>query len=154
MNDQPTPEQVVRNFIAWENGDESMRDVSAESLDMYNPGLDDGEVHTRAAWAEYLEKSRQGFPDVRFEIEELVADGNVVMVEVTVTGTHEGEFKGVPPTGRSVEFGGMSTYVVEAGRVVECRTYYDTAALAEQLGLTFPAIIRQFPALAWRKVRP
>jgi hypothetical protein len=37
-------EQVVRDFVAWENGDESKRRVVSESLDMYNPGLLDGEA--------------------------------------------------------------------------------------------------------------
>src|SRR3712207_6675985 len=45
---------------------------------------------------------RTGFPDLRFEIEELVAEGDTVAGRLTMSGTHEGPLMGTPPTGRSV----------------------------------------------------
>jgi steroid delta-isomerase-like uncharacterized protein len=149
----PRTEKVVRDFIAWENGDESKRDVVSESLDMYNPGLPEGEVHDRKKWAEYMRESREAFPDLHFAIEEVISSGDVAAVEVNITGTHKAEFKGIPPTGREVDFRGMSRYVVVDGKVEEGYTYYDTQELPNQLGLTFPAVIGQLPKLAWRKLR-
>ena len=145
--------RAVHDFVAWENDDESKRTVVSESLDVYNPGLADGEAHDRAEVAAYLHESRRGFPDVTFTITEMVARGNVVMAELNVTGTHEGEFKGIPPTGREVEFGAMVEYVVADGKVEECHVYYDTEELADQLGLTFPTVIGQLPKLAWDKLQ-
>ncbi|WP_247729845.1 ester cyclase [Halovivax limisalsi] len=146
-------ERLVRDFVAWENGDESKIDVVSESLDMYNPGLPGGEAHDREAVADYLHESRTGFPDVRFTIEELASTGNVVLAELRVTGTHRGSFKGIPPTGRHVEFGAMAKYVVADDTVVECHIHYDTRTLADQLGLSFPEVIGQLPKLVRGKLQ-
>jgi predicted ester cyclase len=58
------------------------------------------------------------------------------MKEWTATGTHEGEFDGVPPTGREIEISGMAKDLIADGEVLEGRLYYDPAEMAEQLGLT------------------
>lgn len=145
--------RVVRDFVAWENGDESKRGVVSESIDMYNPGLPDREAHDREKVAAYLHESRTGFPDVTFTIEELVSSDTTVMAELNVTGTHQGAYKGIPPTGREVEFGAMTKYVVSEGNVEECHIYYDTRELADQLGLTFPEVIGQVPELVRRKLQ-
>lgn len=146
-------EQVVHDFVAWENGDDSNIDVVPETLYMYNPGLPDREAHDRATVAAYLRESRTGFPDATFTIKEMVSSGDVVMAELNVSGTHRGEFKGIPPTGRAVDFDAMAKYVVADGRVVECHVHYDTQELADQLGLTFPEILGQLPKLARGKLQ-
>ena len=48
------------------------------------------------------------------------------MMEWTMTGTHEGEYDGIPPTGEEMAVGGMSTVVVEDGQVQADRLYFDT----------------------------
>lgn len=150
----PRPEQVVRDFVAWENGETSKVVAVSESLDVYNPGLDGGAVHDRDSYAAYLQAGREAFPDLQVSIEELVADGDTVMAEVRITGTHEGAFNGVPPTGRSVDIRGMGTFSVADGTVEACHLYYDSREMATQLGMTFPEILGQLPKLAWRKLTP
>jgi steroid delta-isomerase-like uncharacterized protein len=147
------PEQVVRDFVAWENGDSSKVDVVSESLDVHNPGLDGGEVHDRESYAAYLRTGRSAFPDMRISIEEMVADGDTVMAEVRITGTHEGEFNGLPPTGRSVDVRGMGKFSIADGTVEECHLHYDSREMARQLGMTFPEVLGQLPGLAWRKLK-
>jgi steroid delta-isomerase-like uncharacterized protein len=146
-------EQIVRDFVAWENGNSSKVDIVSESIDVYNPGLDDGEVHDRESYAAYLQEGRSAFPDLQIALEEIVANGNIVMAEVRITGTHEGEFKGLPPTGRSVEIRGMGKFLITDGTVEECFLYYDTQEMANQLGMTFPEVFGQLPKLAWRKLK-
>ena len=46
---------------------------------------------------------RAGFPDMRFAAEEVLTSGDKVVVRARVTGTHEGEFMGIPPTGKSID---------------------------------------------------
>jgi steroid delta-isomerase-like uncharacterized protein len=145
-------EQIVREFIAWENGDASKADVVSESLDVYNPGLENGAVHDRESYAAYLQDGRTAFPDMQILVEEIVAEGEIVMAEVRITGTHEGEFKGLPPTGRSVDVPGMGKFRLADGVVEACHLYYDTRELTAQLGLSFPEILGQVPKLAWRKL--
>jgi len=146
-------ERVVRDFVAWENGDASKVDVASESLDVYNPGLDGGEVHDRESYAAYLRDGRSAFPDMQIATEEIVATGDIVMAEVRITGTHQGEFDGLPPTGRSVDIRGMGKFLVGDGTVEECHLYYDSREMATQLGMTFPEILGQLPKLAWRKLK-
>ena len=47
------------------------------------------------------------FPDIQWKIEDMIASGNSVMVRFTNTGTHEGEYQGLPPTGNKWESGGV-----------------------------------------------
>lgn len=145
-------EQLVRDYVAWVNGDSTGSDVLWESVDVYNPGLPEGEVHGRAEYDAYLRKIRSGFSDLHFAPEAVVSGGDVVMVEFTITGTHDGPFRGVPPTGRDVEIRGVEKFRVADDRVREIRVFYDTREIPEQLGLTFPTVVGQLPKLAWRKI--
>ena len=147
-------ERIVRDFVAWENGDSSKVAVVSESLDAYNPGLEGGEVHDRESYAAYLQEGRSAFPDLQITIEELLADEGTVMAEVRITGTHEGEFEGLPPTGRSVDIRGMGRFSITDDTVESCHLYYDSQEMATQLGVTFPEILGQLPKLAWRKLAP
>ncbi|MBX0298030.1 ester cyclase [Haloarcula nitratireducens] len=147
------PGQVVRDFVAWENGDFSKVDVVSESLDIYNPGLDGGEVHDRESYAAYLEKGRSAFPDMQIAIEEMVANEDTVMAEVRITGTHEGEFKGLPSTGQSVDIRGMGRFLISDGTVEKCHIYYNSQEMANQLGITFPEILGQLPKLILKKLK-
>ena len=78
---------------------------------------------------------RQGFPDLNFTIEDMIAEGDRVAVRFTVRGTHRGDFQGVPPTGRPVQFSGISIYRVAGGKMVEDRSEIDQVSLMQQLGL-------------------
>ena len=57
---------------------------------------------------------RGGFSDVQWRLEEMVAEGNVVAVRWQLTGTHDGEFLGVPPTGRKISCSIMNFYTFNA----------------------------------------
>lgn len=146
-------EQLVRDYFAWVNGDSSKLDVFSESVDVYNPGLPDGEVHERAEYDAYLQKIKAGFSDVHFAEEEVVSGDDVVMVEFTVTGTHDGKFRGLPPTGRKLKIRGVEKFHVADGKIQEVHVYYDTKEIPEQLGLTFPTVVGQLPKLALRKIQ-
>lgn len=153
MADDVQSEQVIHDLIAYSNGDSSKADTISESVDVYNPGLPDGEAHSRDTWDAYNREIKAGFPDFHVEEEELVVSGDIGMAELKITGTHEGEFKGLPPTGREVEIWAMSKYVIEDDQVEEWYTYYDTGELQSQLGLTFPEVIGQLPKLVWGKLQ-
>lgn len=59
------------------------------------------------------------FPDGTHVIHDLIAEGDRVVVRVSGTGTHKGEFKGIPPTGKPVEMAGIVIYRIEGGKIVE-----------------------------------
>ena len=76
----------------------------------------------------------QAFPDLHIEIEDLIGDGDRVAWRLIVTGTHEGEFKGVSPTGKRVKFAAGYIFRVENGKIVERWTNFDRLGLLVQLG--------------------
>lgn len=78
------------------------------------------------------------FPDLTHEIEELAADGGWVLGRATLRGTHEGPYRGIPPTGTGIEVSDhFSTRFVD-GRIVEHHAVADTTSLLEQLGAAVP----------------
>jgi len=78
---------------------------------------------------------RAAFPDWRMEIEELVAEGNAVVGRFRCSGTNQGEFKGVPPTGRRMEVDEVYFLRVEDGKFVYFWGLEDDLARMRQLGL-------------------
>ena len=76
---------------------------------------------------------RAGFPDLRFTVEELIAEGDRVAVRWVARGTHLGEFAGLPPTGEAVVVLGMASYRIAGGRIAESWVVWDNALLLLQL---------------------
>ena len=76
-----------------------------------------------------------GFPDNRHKVEEVVAEDNTVVVRVTLTGTHDGEFMGMPPTGRKIEVNEIHIYHLKDGKAVEHRVGRDDLGALSQLGV-------------------
>jgi predicted ester cyclase len=76
---------------------------------------------------------RRAFPDFHNRIEELVAEGDKVVVRLTYTGTHHGELFGVGPTGTRVTYAGVAIFRIEAGRIAEGWVLGDLFGLRQQL---------------------
>ena len=75
------------------------------------------------------------FPNYEIFTDEMMAEGNRVMVRGRLKGRHEGEFNGIPPTPRIVEFPLVISYQIENGKIVNHWLIADSLALMEQLGL-------------------
>jgi len=75
------------------------------------------------------------FPDSKTTIEDLVAEGDRVMVRGTTTGTHKGPFAGAPPTGKSFKVTTMSVFRIANGKIVEHWGVVDGTGVMQQLGL-------------------
>jgi steroid delta-isomerase-like uncharacterized protein len=104
------------------------RQVAADFLDHNQPGLAGPEcvkAQTRAL--------RAAFPDLAVTIEALVAEGDLVAVRGTWRGTHQGEFRGVPPIGRRIEWTGMAFWRVAGGQIRESWGLIDLPTLLRQL---------------------
>jgi predicted ester cyclase len=77
---------------------------------------------------------RSAFPDLSFEVQETVTDGEWVAVRWTSTGTHEGELMGIEPTGKKTAVEGIELDRIEDGKIVESRVSWDALGLLQQLG--------------------
>jgi predicted ester cyclase len=78
---------------------------------------------------------RQGFPDLRVNLEAVFADGDLVGSRGSFNGTHQGEFMGVPATGKEVTVKYMDLWRAEDGKLVENWVRMDFLGLMQQLGV-------------------
>ena len=78
---------------------------------------------------------RAAFPDLRFEVEMVIAEDEYVMARWTASGTHTGPWGDVSPTGRPVTFSGVNVFRLEGGRVAEIWNHRDDLGLQDQLGV-------------------
>jgi steroid delta-isomerase-like uncharacterized protein len=77
---------------------------------------------------------RSAFPDLRFSVEELIEEADLVAARVTHTGTQRGHMRGHPATGRRMEIDAMYFFRFAYGRLVEVWEVDDEYAMWEQLG--------------------
>jgi steroid delta-isomerase-like uncharacterized protein len=78
---------------------------------------------------------RTGFPDIQVSIEDLVAEGKKVVAHWTWCGTNQGEFQGIPPTGKQVTGSGISIQRIADGKIAEAWVNFDTLGMLQQLGV-------------------
>jgi len=78
---------------------------------------------------------RSAFPDFKATIDDMIAEGDKVVVRGTWSGTHKGEFMGIAPTGKRVSFGVIDMVRIAGGKFVEHWGQMDNMGLMQQLGL-------------------
>ncbi|OLC53202.1 MAG: hypothetical protein AUH85_14640 [Chloroflexi bacterium 13_1_40CM_4_68_4] len=88
----------------------------------------------RAGFHNFHEGLWSGLPDINYRVDRVIAEGNVVVGECTVTGTHRGELAGIPATNKPIEI--PVTFIVdyENGKAKRWVSYLDTATLLRQIG--------------------
>ena len=85
--------------------------------------------------AAYYEETRAAFPDQRNELIALHHADDAVILEANLYGTHEGPYRGLPPTGRGFEMRFAAVFVFEEDRLMCERVYFDSATVLRQLGI-------------------
>jgi steroid delta-isomerase-like uncharacterized protein len=76
-----------------------------------------------------------GFPDLRFTVEDMLAESDKVAVGWTISGTHKGEFRGISPTGRKVSVEGITINHIADGKIMDSYISVDYLGLMQQLGV-------------------
>jgi steroid delta-isomerase-like uncharacterized protein len=127
-----------------------LRRVIEEGLNQHNLALLD-ELYADCVWyspatgelkgealKQYLASILAAFPDIRYTIEDLVAEGDKVVIRWSGTGTHQGEFMGLAPTGKQMTTSGTDTYRIVEGKIVEYRGQWDFLGFLQQLGALPP----------------
>jgi len=87
------------------------------------------------AFRDYYSFFRSVIPDARYEVDDLIAEGDRVVVRWRMLGTHQGEFQGIAPTGRTITMKGVAIYRVEEGKLVERWVVSDLHGVLEQIGV-------------------
>jgi len=84
---------------------------------------------------QYVAALRAAFPDIRFVIDDQIAEGDMVVTRWTARGTHAGPFESVPATGRKIRLTGTDVDRIVDGRIAECWAEADELGLMRQLGV-------------------
>ncbi|MFI6364985.1 ester cyclase [Nocardia sp. NPDC050630] len=84
----------------------------------------------KQVWAVLL----RAFPDIHVAVEDVIAEGDKVVFRNTVTGTHQGEYRGLPPTGKSVAYNEIFIVRFADGRIAEIWGVVDVFSQLRQLG--------------------
>jgi predicted ester cyclase len=126
---------VIRRFVE-EVQNQKNWDVYDElnDPDFFNhsapPGMTDKEGSKQ-----YLAAFLGGFPDCRFTIDDMIAEGDQVVTKKTFHGTHTVEFGGIPPTGKEVTLQYVDIMRVRDGLITEHWLSMDQLSFMQQLGV-------------------
>jgi hypothetical protein len=105
INAKPKPDSVLRLFIAEQ------------------PLID------------HIQVAEAAFPLYRIDVDEMMAEGDLVSLRGKVRGVHNGPFMGFPPSGKPVDFAIFITYKVEGGKIVDHWMLTDDMAMMQQMGM-------------------
>jgi steroid delta-isomerase-like uncharacterized protein len=125
---------LARRFVEdfWNTGNVAAADdLIAEDAAITLPGV--GQVDRESLKA-FARAHRNAFPDWHSTLEAMVGEGETVAERWTGTGTHQGEFQGIAPTGRHVQVPGVVFYRIASGKITEFRGLFDGLAMMRQLG--------------------
>ena len=108
---------------------ESFIDTSYINHDM--PAPEPGPEGLRAVMGSFF----AAFPDMRIVVEQSVGEGDIVCTRGYFSGTHDGEFMGIPATGKEVNVKYMDMWRIDEGKAVENWVRLDMLGLMQQLGV-------------------
>lgn len=98
-----------------------------------------GAEPTREGWKQTLAAIElDPFPDLRFYIEDQIAEGDRIVTRSTGRGTHQGEFTGIPATGKEVSASNITIFRIADGKIIERWTVFDGLGIMAQLGAMSP----------------
>ena len=116
----------------WNQKDESAIDrFLAENAAGNDPDFGMGREGFRKQWREWI----TAFPDLHFEVQDIIAEGDQVLTRWTLTGTQEGEYLGAPGDGKKIKVEGMSLDRIKDGILVAGFDGWDNYGFRKQLGL-------------------
>ena len=126
-------QRFVDEIINGRNLDTALTELVADDFVEENPLP--GQGPGRAGLADVLGGMFAAFPDLHWTVHRLIAEGDQVASFCTWTGTHGGEFMGIPATGRSVTVEAWTMDRFRRGQLVRSRIIMDVAGLLIQLGV-------------------
>jgi steroid delta-isomerase-like uncharacterized protein len=126
---------IMKQAELLNRGDfDALREFLAPEYLFYTPSRS-AESHSREEYVENIKTIKKAFPDMNWKILELISVGNRVIMRYVGSGTHKGEYAGIPATRNHVEYGGTGIFRIENGKVVEEKVDGDSLGILLQLGM-------------------
>lgn len=133
-NDAETARNVAvvrRYFAAWPRDPAALDGVIAP--DCADHMAYEGQAAGIAGYREFFARMAHGFPDLATTMEDTIAVGDKVVVRWRATGTHRGEYDGIPATGRTMTLTAISIMRLAGGMIVEEWVEADNAGMRRQM---------------------
>lgn len=124
--------RIYDELLGADNVDELIEELISEDFVQHEafPGL----TPDREGQRQFFHMIQQAFPDMSAEVEELITEGDKVVARVRFTGTHRGEFAGIPATGNEIDFNVIDVFAWRDGKATDHWGVSDTMALMTQVG--------------------
>ena len=141
MSVQDDNKAFVRRFIDYVNNDPfaPIDEFFATSYAYHNSSMPD--VKDLSSLKDFNAAAYRVFPDIRFTIEDMVAEGDKVVYRASARGTHKGEFMGIAPTGKQITLTSIVISRIANGKFQEDWESLDGIYVLQQLGAA-PATAR------------
>lgn len=127
---------LVRRLVeeVWHKGKLEVADeiLSNDYVFHHPAGID---LNGAEEYKKLVAEVRSAFPDINFTLDDFIVEGDKIVYRWTLRGTHQTEFRGIPPTNKEVEAWGITIERVVRGKLVEAWERYDTLGLMRQLGV-------------------
>ena len=127
---------IIRRLVrAEETGDWATVDkLTAPNYVYHNPSWPEVRTHEEHK-QKVLIGFRKAFPDVKYKIEDMIAEGNNVAIRYSIIGTHKGEFKGIPPANKPIELTSLCIFRIADGKVAEQWVENNSLVFLQKLGV-------------------
>ena len=128
--------ELIRNYLKeMDNKNfEIFNEVYAPDAKIYFPS-NSSEPMSLEQSVPMVKSFSAAFPDFNHSIEELIAKGDKVILRAIDRGTHQGEFNGIPATGKKIEFGVIAIFHIEERKIIEGWEEFDMLGFMQQLGM-------------------
>jgi steroid delta-isomerase-like uncharacterized protein len=127
--------ELVRRFISEANAKHYDRVAALFTADYTRHDLDAQVDETGPEpFVDALRRLHEAFPDSEVHVGEMVAEDDLVAFEGTMTGTHEGDFRGIAPTNETIEIPGNAMHRISDGRIAETWATWNFLLGLRQLG--------------------
>jgi predicted ester cyclase len=127
-----TPETMKQLFMEFEDALLHPEKLSA----LITPDYVAHDLPPGMSLPQFRAIANAALPDTEFEVVHLIAEGNLVSAHLRVTGTHQGVFRGIQPTGKKISFEIFEFVRVENGKMAEQWVLVDWLKVYQQLGVT------------------
>jgi steroid delta-isomerase-like uncharacterized protein len=118
----------------WNQGNYDLADELIDPNFVDHDSAMPEEVSGIEGFKEFVSMYRSGFSDTHIVVEDQVAEEDKVVTRWMATGTHDGDFWGLAPTGKRVEITGMEIARISGGKIAEIWDNYDVMGLMQQIG--------------------
>jgi steroid delta-isomerase-like uncharacterized protein len=130
LSPEEMKELIKRNLQIWNDGNFDRFDEE------FAPNYRDNSSNTdKAQLKQAIVAMRQAFPDLHVTVDDLMVEGDKITIRWTAHGTHQGDYYGVPATGKKMKNTGISIDRIEDGKFVESWSSSDELGMFRQLGL-------------------